>query len=476
MWTTLFGNSPAMAYSPTRRGDKIIVDSIHGDIHVTKVERGVIDTASFQRLRHLKQLGMAHITYPNATHTRFAHSLGVLGIMAKITAIAKDVLSLDEEMIEDIRLAGLLHDIGHYPYSHLMERIDKVFLTEEFVAGATMVQPSRTPYPGHEQVGEWVVTSQSDLTEALGGPDRAGRVASLFTRNTSADPQISKLIHSSLDMDRLDYLIRDSRAAGVPHGEIDLNYLINNFRMSPSGVLGVLERAITAVDHFLTARFYMHRSVYYHKTTFGFEEACRQLLRRIRDAGLFDLPPDGDAIEQLVKGDRLGGFVDGYVDSIIDRASREGDQVIRVLADSIRRRRPPKLLREVQVLEPNPSRHHAGEVFKRECKHRLMALAESNGMAVGRFLLAETKPLRLEERGAFLTNEEAKRLKPDERQEIIRVFVEGNVEPVSVVDVPHSLTHLCSNHYYQAIRLYFVPDDATSPEEVGSLRAEVAGW
>lgn len=465
-----------MASSPTRQFDTLIVDSIHGDIHLKEVERRVIDTASFQRLRHLKQLGMAHVTYPNATHTRFAHSVGVLGIMAKITDIAKQTLQLDDERIEDIRLAGLLHDIGHYPYSHLMERIDKVRLTEEIVAGGSTVQSSEAPYPDHEQVGEWIVTNQQDLIEALGGSDRAARVASLFTRNASADPQISKLIHSSLDMDRLDYLVRDARAAGVPHGEIDVNYLINNFRLSPSGVLGVSEKAITAVDHFLTARLYMHRSVYYHKTTFGCEEACRQLLRRLRDAKLFDLPANAEGIERIVKGNGLSGFTDSYVDGLIDKASRHDDSVIRALANSIRRRRTPKLLREVQVFEPNTSQHNAGEVFRRECKHRLGKLASAWAIPLGRFLLANTKPLRLEERGAFLTGDEIKKLKPDERQEIIRVFVAGQEEPVSVVDVRHSLTHLCSNHFYQTTRLYLVTDDATTQESIADLREEVRTW
>jgi uncharacterized protein len=456
--------------------DKIIVDSIHGDIHFTDIECRIVDTASFQRLRHLKQLGMAQVTYPNATHTRFAHCLGVLGIMARITAIARDPLKLDNEKVQDIRLAGLLHDVGHYPYSHLTERVDKVQLTEELVAGGTTVTPSQKPYPDHEQVGEWIVTTQPDMLKALGGVERAGRIASLFTRNTSADPQISKLIHSSLDMDRLDYLLRDSRAAGVPHGEIDLNYLLNNFRLSPSGVLGVREKAITAVDQFLMARFFMHRSVYYHKTTFGLEEACRQLLRRARDARLFEIPLDGDSIEGLVKSDRLSGFTDSYIDRIIDRASQHNDAVIKILANSIRHRRPPKLLREVQVLEASHVRHHAGEMFKRECKHRLKKLADGNAIPLGRFLLAETKPLRLEERGALLMDEDYKKLKPDERQEIIRVFINGAEEPVSVVDVRHSLTHLCSNHFFQTFRLYFVPDQDTTENLVQRLQAEVRSW
>ncbi len=79
---------------------------------------------------------MAQVTYPNAIQTRFAHFLGVLGIMEHVTRVAKESLSLSDEEVEDIRLAGLLHDIGHYPYSHLMERIDKVQLTEEFLGSA----------------------------------------------------------------------------------------------------------------------------------------------------------------------------------------------------------------------------------------------------------------------------------------------------------------------------------------------------
>jgi len=129
---------------PTPAG-KLIVDAIHGDIHVSPMELRVIDTASFQRLRHLKQLGMAQVTYPNATHTRFAHSVGVLGIMEKITRVAREPLSLSDEDVEDIRLAGLLHDVGHYPYSHLMERIDKVQLTESFLDGAKVIDAHRVP-------------------------------------------------------------------------------------------------------------------------------------------------------------------------------------------------------------------------------------------------------------------------------------------------------------------------------------------
>jgi HD superfamily phosphohydrolase len=170
--------------------DKLIVDSIHGDIHVRPIERRVIDTASFQRLRHLKQLGMAQATYPNATHTRFAHSVGVLGIMDHVVRVAERALSLTAEQVEDIRLAGLLHDIGHYPYSHLMEKIDKVQLTEEFLADQRTFYGDRPKYPRHEEVGELIVINQADLIEAIGGKERATRIAELFTRKTATDSQL----------------------------------------------------------------------------------------------------------------------------------------------------------------------------------------------------------------------------------------------------------------------------------------------
>ncbi len=451
---------------------KLIVDSIHGDIRLNEIERRVVDTASFQRLRNLKQLGMGQTTYPGATHTRFAHSIGVLGIMAKVTDIAKEPLHLTDKQIEEIRLAGLLHDIGHYPYSHLMEVVDNVILTEDFAAPASKsLDASKVKYPDHEAVGELIVTRQQDILTALGGETRAKRIADLFRRNETADQQLSKLIHSSLDMDRLDYLMRDAKAAGVPYGHIDLNYLIHCLQVSPSGMIGVKRKAITALEHFTFARFFMHKAVYFHKTTFGLEEACRQLLRRCKDLGRHGVPESSEAIQSIVTGENLGTCTDAFVDRIVQSATTDEDECVSSLAKSIRNRQTPKLISEVVELGAEDT---SGRLLKNDCKHQLRALADRLGIRVGRFLYATTKPLSLEKRGATLDATAARGIEPEERDELMKVFEDGNAEPTSLVDLPETLLHRLGGQRWFAHRLYVVDNGDSALVE--TAKTAVAGW
>jgi HD superfamily phosphohydrolase len=462
-------------------GGKIIVDSLHGDIHLNERELRILDTAAFQRLRRIKQLQMGQVTYPNATHTRFAHSLGTLAIMARIVDLfpSRGPLKLDKRQRDNLRMAALLHDVGHYPYSHLMEGLDRVALTEE-MAGATTdrsIDVARCGYPSHEAVGQEIVTKQKALVAAIGGARRARQVADLFSRSEAADPQISKLLHSSFDMDRVDYLQRDSRAAGVPYGSIDANYLLNSLRISPTGMIGVAEKALPAAEQFLLARFFMHKAVYFHKTTYGIEEACRHLLRRIRDAGKFGMPRDGEEILKLVRSPGLAGFTDDYVDNLIHEAAQEDDPVLKALALCIETRRPPKLLMEVQVLED--AKHqatHRGMFFFSLAKRSVKALAEKYGIPLGQFLLCKTRPLRLEPRGSSLTADQARSVEPEQEDELIKVFVGDSAEPKSLVEVTHSLIHVCSDYVWQAFRLYVVYEGADRDDVLSRLQAEVSTW
>jgi HD superfamily phosphohydrolase len=472
-----------MAYSPKCVPNKLIVDSVIGDIHLCPREWLILDTLPFQRLRSIKQLQMGHVTYPNATHTRFAHSLGTLGIMARILDAVQSngSIELDPREAENLRMAALLHDIGHYPYSHLMEGLDSVTLTEEAVgetsASSRSFDASQLGYPNHERVGTEIVTNQADLVEAIGGPERAKEVADLFSRAKAANPQLSKLLHSSFDMDRVDYLQRDSLAAGVPYGNIDVNYLLNSLRISKSGMVGVAQKALPAAEQFLLARFFMHKTVYFHKTTFGIEEACRQLLRRIRDASKFKMPCRGADILNLVRSAELAGFTDAYVDGLVHQASQDDDPIIRSLARSIENRQPPKLLKEVQIFED--SKHitdNAGMVFWLKAKASLRALADKNKIPLGQFLLCKTKPLKLEQRGATMTAEQARSLPSEQEDELIKVFVNADTEPKSLVEIPHSVIHISAGYFWQAFRLYVVLEGPNNENVIHKLRDEVSAW
>jgi HD superfamily phosphohydrolase len=468
------GSSP----KPTSR---VVNDNIHGDIALTEEEWKVVNTATFQRLRSLKQLGMGHLVYPNATHTRFAHSLGVFRIMCRVLE------RLDQPELEaakpELRLAALLHDIGHYPYSHLMERVDWVKLTEEEIAGSATVEKkeisgTRVVYPDHETLGRHILESQKDIRHALGGKPRARAIGSLFSRLAGVDQQLSKLIHSSLDMDRLDYLLRDSRAAGVPYGEIDLDYLLNSIRISPKGMLGVDEKALAAAEHFLLARVFMHRVVYYHKTTYGFEEACRQLLRRMRDSERYDddLATDGDRIHEICGGSELRSFTDEYIDRLARMATEDEDKVIQVLADCIVQRRPPKLLVEIAGVTDNAAEYTGAGFFKQKCRDGLKALATKHRLEVGQFLLCSPKPIKFEERGSLFSRKEAGSLKPEEREELIMVFRRGIPEPQSIVDVGGSMIRNLSNQAFSIQRLYLADRGSGAEKRCEEIRKVVREW
>jgi HD superfamily phosphohydrolase len=424
---------------------------------------------------------MGHLTYPNATHNRFAHSLGVFAIMARITAMINDhKLRLTKRDKENLRLAALLHDIGHYPYSHLMERIDKVILTEERLLGRkTTINASTASYPSHEEFGQEIIIQQEDICTAIGGPKRAREIGEIFSRTSPGNLQVSKLIHSSLDMDRMDYLLRDARAAGVPYGEIDINYLLSNIRVSDNGMLGFEKNALAAAEHFLMARFFMHRTVYYHKTTYGLEEASRQLLRRSRNKQLFGIPIDGVEVKKIARDPRkLAAFNDAFVDSIIQQAATQNrDTLIRDLASCILNRHPPKMLWQTHVLMRRGDPTDKEKLFHEQCKHYIPQLADKFGLNLGHFLIGALPPIEFEKRGSFVSAEQAHTVEPEDRDELIKVFLnKSGADPKSMVDIPYSIVGRYSDMQLQILRLYVVPSKDTGAKVIKQMESRIKGW
>ena len=211
--------------------------------------------------------------------------------------------------------------------------------------------------------------------------------------------------------------------------------------------------------------------------TFGIEEACRQLLRRIHDKGWYDFPQDGQSVEGIARGPKLGTFTDAYVDGIVQKAAgNQEDEVIAALATSIRHRKPPKLLREVDVYTKRDTKYHAGAAFRQDCALKLADLAKEVGIPMGLFLLCETPPLTLEERPARVSADEARELPAETEEELIKVFVEGEEEPVSIVDLPESVLHEQADYFFQSVRLYVVLNETNREQRAKDLRERVRDW
>ncbi|MBA3342056.1 MAG: HD domain-containing protein [Gemmatimonadaceae bacterium] len=230
---------------------EILRDPLWNNIRVDELTLGLVDTEVFQRLRYIRQLGLAYLVYPGATHSRFEHALGAYHLTRRTIALLgeRDGLSgVDDEELAVVRAAALLHDIGHYPFSHALEEIGQLH---------------------HEDVARPLVTSGeiADKLRAGISSDAPAKVLELI-RGSSTSP-LQGLVSGSLDLDKIDYLKRDALMCGVPYGEIDVDRLTNSMLVlddpaTGRKAVGVLEKGLSALESLLFAKYQMYRNVYWH--------------------------------------------------------------------------------------------------------------------------------------------------------------------------------------------------------------------
>ena len=224
-----------------------IIDPIHNFVRVYDSELKIIDTPIFQRLRRIRQLSGAHLIYPGAQHTRFEHSLGVMHIasMACQSLLEKSIIPLDE--IQNLRFAGLLHDIGHGPFSHLFEEV---------------LQKNRKI--SHEHLGRNIIqkTEIGDLISKNGFSKKS--IANLAFSN-SKHQFMNEIISGALSADMMDYLLRDGYFTGAEHAKIDhkrLTYSLDVYKNK----LALDKSALVNFETMLISRYQMFKAVYFHKT------------------------------------------------------------------------------------------------------------------------------------------------------------------------------------------------------------------
>ena len=231
--------------------EKRISDPVHGTIGLSKLEVEIINTPAFQRLRNVKQLGLAHMVYPGADYSRFSHSIGVCHVVGRLMEALRlqKTGGIDEATMQQYRLAGLLHDVGHYPFSHAMEdALDEHFSRKSLRSRSTELgDPSLEQVPDseamtHERVGKRIVESDPMISEILRRADvDPQKVTEIFTRERKLD--YSNVVSSDLDADRIDYLLRTAHHTGLPYGSTDLNYLVTQVRLDNVGRVCFSNRA-----------------------------------------------------------------------------------------------------------------------------------------------------------------------------------------------------------------------------------------
>ena len=276
--------------------ERIYRDSVHNIIRVNtdsdegKLIVGLIDTPEFQRLRRIRQLGLAYFAYQAAEHSRFTHSLGAYHLATRMVAKLRLTYAIPDEVQTAVRVAALLHDIGHGPFSHVIESILD-FHHEDFTIAA-------------------VLSDETEVGRLLQkfSPRLADDVASII-RGDFHPRALAQLVSSQLDVDRMDYLLRDSLMTGAKYGIYDLEWITKSIEINEADDhLYVSAPGIYAVEDYLQARYYMYRQVYFHRTLRSAEAVLKVLLRRalyLYKSGEPVWRTEGTPMEKILAGSKL---------------------------------------------------------------------------------------------------------------------------------------------------------------------------
>ena len=262
---------------------EVIRDPLWDNIRLEPAAAAAMDTPAVQRLRYVRQLGHAFLVYPGATHSRFEHALGAYHLTRRALATLEergDLATIPEEERLAVRLAALLHDIGHYPFSHALEE-----------AG----------FPSHEALGVRRLGEGElgVLLRGIGGDGFIAQIAGII-QGDHVSP-LGGLISGSLDLDKIDYLSRDARQCGVPYGTVDVDRLLASLCLVTDGAghraVGVHEKGVSALESLLFAKYQMYRNVYWHHAVRSATCMFKRAVRTAVASGQLDPASVADATD-----------------------------------------------------------------------------------------------------------------------------------------------------------------------------------
>ena len=248
---------------------KVLKDPVHSYIHIHyEVIWNCLDSKEFQRLRRIRQLGGDFQVYPTAEHSRFSHSLGVYEIVRRMVTEVKTLcVELTEYEKVCVMLAGLLHDVGHGPFSHAFEHVTN---------------------HSHEEYTAKIILGDTELNSILRAVSKKmpEDIVSII-QHTHENDILNQIVSGQLDADRMDYLLRDSYFTATSYGQFDLERILRTMRVRKTSegrkVIVVKHTGIHSVEDYIMARYQMYWQVYYHPVARSYEAVFIQLFNRLKD-------------------------------------------------------------------------------------------------------------------------------------------------------------------------------------------------
>jgi hypothetical protein len=244
-----------------------IKDPVHGYVYITKTEKDIVDSFPMQRLHRLRQLAGAEYVYPGANHTRFEHSIGTMYLAQRLTENSNLSQYLSKEEIQMIHFAALLHDVGHGPFSHVFEHLLEKFLDKT-----------------HEEMTVWLIQKSelSDILEAAGYS--ANQIAKLATGSLRRKGKtfMDQVIQSAVDVDKLDFIVRDTYHTGAEYGNVDVFRLIHMLDVVDEN-LAVNSGALSALESFILARIESFKSIYFHRVSRAAQIMLTMAMEKAKD-------------------------------------------------------------------------------------------------------------------------------------------------------------------------------------------------
>jgi hypothetical protein len=417
---------------------KILRDPIHGYIELSKCAERLIDTEYFQRLRRVNQLSFSNLVFHGAEHSRFGHSLGVyhLAVLLNETLLKNE----ENEIKDEFSIAGLLHDIGHHPFSHSFERVLKFNRID------------REKYDHEEYSVKIIEDTEVGIIieeEGISKENILHLLKGSYTEKAHLQ-YLNSLISSEFDIDRLDYLVRDSHYCGVTYGVVDIERLFHSLEPKDDKII-INEKGMHSAEMYVLSRYYMYTQVYTHRTTRAFDIMLNKIFNKEKIEEL-----EYPSIEDK-NFDRFKYFDDAWLWNEIREISEKAESKEKRLATDIITRNPIRCVIEAYSL------------MDRDTEYVNPDYQTIKDLQEDREIFDRTKidqeyicfdepwsdlPIESEYRPYILSN-----YSPDEKepfQEKSPILIHQRREIEDIANIPSSIAYNISRQLAQVIRLYTI--------------------